>query len=199
MTFTLKATTAILIAATLAGCGGASIEEATLSKAERFDAMAARVDAMTLSGPRVVDATTGSASFTGYSGIIAGSEFNRTVLVGDAQLTVNFTGSGSVNGSITNLSGLAGVNDYVTGSGTLDDYSGKITISDGSVGSGNALDASYNGTLRGNGDTLALSGTMYGQFKGNPSIRAVELGAYDYATLNGDLTTAFIAVTAERD
>lgn len=199
MKLVAKATATALLFATLSACGQ-STEEATLNRAEQFDAMTTRVSTMSLTGPAKVDAVTGSASFSGYAGIVAGSDYNLTVLVGDADLTVNFNGSGSVNGTVSNISGVAGFNTYsASETGTIDDYSGNIAISGGSVGSGNAVRANYNGTLRGNGDTLSVGGTMYGQFYGNPNIRAVELEGYDYATLNGSTTTAGVFVTAERN
>lgn len=194
-----KSTTAALLGATLSACGGQSIEQETLTRAEQYDAMSSRVFAMTATGPLKVEATTGSASFSGYAGIVAGSDYDATILVGDADVNVNFNGNGSVSGAITNISGAAGVNTYVTGTGTIDAYSGNIAISNGSVGSGNSMSANYSGTLRGNGDTLVVGGVMDGQFYGNPTIRALELNGLDPATLNGGSTYAGVFVTAERD
>lgn len=130
--------------------------------------MANRVDSMALSGPRVVDNTGGRASFSGKASIGAGSSSNATVLVGDADININFTGNTTIDGEIDNVVGSAGVFGYVDGfgnfqvidAGSLDNYSGVISLSNGSVGSGNQLDVDYAGTLRGNGDTLVMSGTM---------------------------------------
>lgn len=190
----------------LAGCGGSS-EQNFIDQADEFDALANRIDSMALSGPRVVDNTAGRASFSGKASIGAGSSSNATVLVGDADININFTGNTTIDGEIDNVVGSAGVFGYVDGfgnfqvidAGSLDNYSGVISLSNGSVGSGNQLDVDYAGTLRGNGDTLVMSGTMDGYFLGNPQIRALEAYDTSYGSLNGSSTLVGIGVIAERD
>lgn len=199
MTFFVKIAITAALGASLSACGGQSVEQATLSRAEAYDAMSNRVSSMTRTGPVKVDQATGSATFSGYAGIVAGSEYDATILVGDADVAVNFDGNGAVNGTITNVSGGAGINTYISGTGRIDSYDGQIDISNGSVGTGNALRADYRGTLRGNGDTIVTSGTMTGEFLGNPTIRALELEGVNRGTLNGSTTVVGVFVTAQRD
>lgn len=194
-----KTTLAVLVGVTLAGCGGQSFEEDLLQRAEEFDAMAARVDRMALSGPNVVNNTTGSASFSGGAAIIAGTETNATILIGDADVNVNFNGATDVSGSITNVAGLGGANLYIEDSGSLGSYSGNIALSNGFVGPNNYLAVDYAGTLNGNGDRLVLNGTMDGYFLGNPEIRALQIYDSGYGTLNGATSETVVGVIAERD
>lgn len=194
-----KMTFAALLGATLAGCGGQSFEEDLLDQATEFDALGDRVDGMAFSGSRVVDNTTGRASFSGGAAIIAGSEFNATILIGDANVDVNFNGGTDVSGSITNVGGLANANTYISGSGDLGSYSGTVALSNGSVGGGNTVSVDYAGTLVGNGDRLVLDGTMDGVFLGNPQIRAIDVLDSGVATLNGSRVNVAVEVVAERD
>lgn len=198
MNFLKPITCATLLAATLAGCGG-SYEEDLLDQAQAYDNRVARVNAMTPSGPKVVDKTTGSANFTGNALIVAGSEYDRTVLVGDANVRVNFDNQNAINGSITNVGGVAGANEYISGSGSIDQYSGSVNLNNGTIGSGNQFSVDYTGTLRGNGDTINMDGTMYGNFFGNPNIRALDARGLDPALVNGYYEYVGVRVVAERD
>ncbi len=198
MTRFLRLTGAAVLGASLAACGGSS-EQTLLDRINDNQALSDRVGAMTRSGPRVVDNTTGRARFSGAAAIVAGTEFNATVLIGDANVNVDFNGPTNVSGSITNVEGSAGVNLNMTGTGRLDDYDGRLNLSNGSVGGGNQLSVDYAGTLRGNGDVLDVDGTMNGIFLGNPQIRALGLYGEDLGTLNGNLTVVGVEVIAERD
>lgn len=188
-----------LACTTLVACGGTSYEEALLERMEDGEQLAYRVADMTASGPLKVDNTTGSASFSGVAALIAGPETNGALLIGDAFVRVNFDGQSNISGSISNVGGFGNVDFDDEGSGNVDRYSGTITLSDGSVGSGNQLEVDYIGTLRGNGDTIVFDGNMTGVFSGNPNIRAVTMGEFGGALYNGEYYESFVGIIAERD
>ena len=198
MHYILKIATLTLLGLGLAGCGQ-SFEDDLLDQLDRYNGVSERVGSMSQSGPRVVDNTSGTARFSGGAYIAAGQYYNATLLVGDANLTVNFDGRTNITGSITNVAGLAGTNLDIAGTGRLDSYDGRLALSNGSVGAGNQLSFDYAGTLRGNGDVLTLGGTMDGSFRGNPQIRALTASDRGLGYLNGGLTSVDIGIVAERD
>ena len=184
---------------TLVACRGTSYEDALLERMEDGERLAYRVDAMTDSGPLVVDNTTGSASFSGVAELIAGPETNGALLFGEAFVRVNFDDQSNVYGSISDIGGLGNVDFNDEDSGNIDRYSGTITLSDGSVGSGNQLEVDYIGTLRGNGDTIVFDGNMTGGFSGDPNIRAVTMEESGGGLYNGEYYASFVGIIAERN
>lgn len=182
---------------TLVACRGTSYEDALLERMEDGERLAYRVDAMTDSGPLVVDNTTGSASFSGVAELIAGPETNGALLFGDAFVRVDFDDQSNVYGSISDIGGLGNVDFNDEDSGNIDRYSGTITLSDGSVGSGNQLEVDYIGTLRGNGDTIVFDGNVTGVFSGEFDIEAVTLGSIEDASYNGIYYESLVAIVAE--
>ena len=181
----------------LVACGGTSHEEALLELMEDGEQLAYRVADMTLSGPLVVDNTTGSASFSGVAELISGPKTNGALLFGDAFVRVNFDGQSNVSGSILDIGGLGNVDFNDDDSGNIDRYSGTIILSDGSVGSGNQLEVDYIGTLRGNGDTIVFDGNMTGVFSGEFDIEAVTLGSIEDASYNAIYYESLVAIVAE--
>ena len=184
---------------TLVAWRGTSYEDALLERMEDGERLAYRVDAMTDSGPLVVDNTTGSASFSGVAELISGPKTNGALLFGDAFVRVNFDGQSNVSGSILDIGGLGNVDFDDDDSGNIDRYSGTITLSDGSVGSGNQLEVDYIGTLRGNGDTIVFDGNMTGGFSGDPNIRAVTMEESGGGLYNGEYYASFVGIIAERN
>ena len=188
-----------LACTSLVACGGTSCEEALLVRMEDGEQLAYRVGYMVPSEPLNVDDTTGSASFSGPAAIIAGPIDDGALLYGDAFVRVNFDGQSNVSGSISNIGGFGNVDFDDDDSGNIDRYSGTITLSDGSVGSGNQLEVDYIGTLRGNGDTIVFDGNMTGGFSGDPNIRAVTMEESGGALYNGEYYASFIGIIAERN
>lgn len=199
MTTTIRTFCAIGSVLAMTACGGTSVsfEEKLEQRLEEAQARLDRVKVMEPSSSGVVTNARGTMNFSGEGTVIAGPANDGAVLVGDADLTVRFGTNSSVSGSISNFAGVGGVNANIRNSGTLAPYSGRITLSGGSVGAGNRMEVDYRGTLRGNGDTMVFDGNMTGGFLGNPSITGVTAVAQEPSTYNGRRYTSIVAIVAE--
>lgn len=171
-----------------------------LDRTQDFDALLDRVDRISPTGAANMENATGRASFTGVSTVGVDASFDvfgnlqgDAILIGNSVVDVNFN-NGAVGGAVTNL---FGVDDR----GNIDEYSGEFDLSGGSIGVGrhNAFSSDFDGTIRGNGDTITSSGTMDGLLLGNPDVRALDMAGVGSGSLNGSNVTVIVTVTAERD
>lgn len=103
----------------------------------------------------------GSANYTGFAQIFADGAVIPTTsqeVVGVANLTVGFSGSGSMTGSVTNFDDVAGV------------YDGTLTVTGGSISAGTngpKVRSAIAGTLtRNTGEVFEVSGNLTGGFNG---------------------------------
>lgn len=149
-----------------------------------------------VSGPLVVENMRGEVDFVGYANIIEGRNGDvNSALIGDATITVDFSGPSSISGSATNFGGATRGNN---GAGTAGPYSGTLILGNGAIVNRNEIVLDYRGTLIGNGDRLTLNGTLDGDLQGNP--RVLSIGGIDTngnATLNGQPTSATVIVFGE--
>lgn len=124
--------------------------------------------------------TDGTARFDGVVALRVGPDSDRTRLVGDASITVDF-GAGNIDGRLDRFFGVDGSRD-------LAEYRGGITVQNGIIGSDrpNTWQAEYAGTLRGNDQRIVTDGTIGGNFQGTP-VRLLEgqSDRDDLATMNG--------------
>ncbi|MDG1376526.1 MAG: hypothetical protein P8P56_05815 [Yoonia sp.] len=155
---------------------------------------------MSQSGNAAMANATGRATFSGAGALIVNPTiingqiaFAEAILLGDADVAVNFK-TDTLSGIVTNMYG-------IDGNENVDTYSGTITISNGIIGAGGAnnIDADFSGTVRGNNDVISVRGEMEGDFYGNPSVRALDLGGVGTSTIRGFSGTSIFGVTAERD
>ncbi|MDE0983834.1 MAG: hypothetical protein OSA52_04135 [Yoonia sp.] len=213
-----KFTTLAILGSALTACGGNNISSGGAGQGPSTEAelLARTIDYLTLidrpdalgpdalgpdalgpSGAITVASASGTASFTGV-GLVAVnfdliSETGDAVLMGDAQIDVDF-GNGDVDGSITNLFGVdLGEN--------IDEYSGSIDISGGSIGGAdhNDISADYVGTISGNDDTIVLSGQMFGTLLGNNSVKAIDMADFGTGTFNGSGASTLVGIVVEAD
>ena len=112
---------------------------------------------------------TGTAVFTGSATIRVENPGAALVLFGDSTVTIGFD-TATVSGTMDNFFG-------TNGNGNVVDFSGTITVDDGSVEPGVALD--YAGALTASGEDLVFEGVMQGEFLGDPvgAISAADLEA----------------------
>ena len=79
----------------------------------------------------------------------------------------------------------------------LRDYSGSATITDGSVGPGNAWSLDYAGTLTATGQSFILDGTVEGGFLGDPVAAIAGSALEAQVNFNGRITDAVVTVIGE--
>jgi len=169
-------------------------ELSLLERAQDYQALLDRTEDIVPSGRAAMNDAPNSARFEGGAAIGVNASFNGggltgdAILIGDATVNVNFN-NGSVSGGVTNVFGLDRFDN-------IDEYSGSLALSGGAI-SGNDLEADYSGTLRGNGDTIVMGGTLDGEFLGNPGIRALEIGDDGSGRFNGSRAETVIVIDAE--
>jgi hypothetical protein len=135
--------------------GKIAYDEMTALLAERFN---------TAFVPPFVEGmpTAGNASYQGYFLAEIQTDPQTTRLLGLATVNANFD-SGTISGAASDFVG-------VDRTGAMDDYSGGVSMTGGSVGVNRPNDflLPYSGSLNGNGEIVSLSGTLLGTFKGDP-------------------------------
>ncbi|NNF25114.1 MAG: hypothetical protein HKN63_09975 [Rhodobacteraceae bacterium] len=137
--------------------------------------------------------STGTASFTGYAGVIVGSGAEPLALLGDASIDIDWDDD-TVTGTLDDFFGVEG--------GAEGDYTGSVAIVNGDFlgNQPNAFTFDYAGTLGGQGNTIVLDGSGEGILKGTPIaglFAASNAGETDL--LNGVETDVLLAIAAEID
>lgn len=217
MNFTRLSTTAILLV-TLAACGGATTtpmptptpppdvtpeEEALAESTSEFEFLLFATSDAAAAGAAAMNAAPGNADFTGAAVVVvnpvaSGSNLANAdaSLIGDATFNVNF-GTGAISGSATDFYGT----DGFSSTASVDDYTGTVNLSGGSIGDVDPNDVSvdYSGTLRGNDQVIGLNGTASGEFVGNPEITAVEMATTGAGSLDGANADVFVYIVAQPD
>lgn len=215
-----KITTIVFAAAGLSACGGSSIgalppvtapgepsitpsQKPTAQQIEArgnaFLAQAERVSEMSPSSLATMNNALGRATFDGAAGILVNPSIvegelldAETTLLGDATINVNFR-NGTLSGDVTNIIGTdSAYND--------DNYTGSVQIKNGSIGDFGVgtFVGEYEGTVRGNRDTIALDGDLFGAFAGNPSVDGLLLYGEGTSNTDGYRGTSIITLVAER-
>lgn len=99
--------------------------------------------------------TSGTATYNGFvSGQFAPTAATTDNLIGDAVLTADFSGLGSVNGTLSNFNS--------TAQGNL---TGTLALTSGAI-VGNLVNVSINGTLTGSSNSVAFATSGGGGFLG---------------------------------
>lgn len=143
----------------------------------------------------------GQVTYSGASLISVDTATESTLLIGQASVVADFTAN-SMSGSMSNFVGGTRPVGAAPDAATTDyaRYDGSLTLDNGIIVSVGPIDfvVDFSGTLTGNGDQIVLSGTMPGEFRGNPGIAGVlaetPLGS---ATVNGVATDAIVGFYAE--
>jgi hypothetical protein len=206
----LPRTHALLLILTLAACGGGAAPKpgpggpAAPPPPASFDTLEtayiganARLAARSNTAfiPPLIEGmpTTGGATYTGVMFVELDTAGMTTQLYGNADVTANFDAS-SMSGSVTDFYGR-------DRTGSQAAYTGAVSLTNGTIGAArpNAFDLDFSGALSGNGESISLSGTMDGDFKGDP-IRGI-LGVDTTPTANIDANpfTGRVLLAAEVD
>jgi len=103
--------------------------------------------------------TGGTANYTGFAQIVGdGTVLNATEIVGEADLTVGFAGTGSMTGTLSNFDDPTG-----TYTGTLDVTGGTFSDANGA----RTVRSDVSGTLtRNTGTEFSVDGNLSGRFTG---------------------------------
>lgn len=139
--------------------------------------------------------SSGTADFVGILYVLSTTPGSNTELYGQADLTANFSSS-TMSGSLTDFFG-------TDRTGAEDAYTGSLAVSGGVIGKP-ALDRQndfafdYDGTLTGNGESIALSGTVDGKFKADPILGLLGVDVAPTVEIDGTPYTSVVALTAER-
>ncbi len=182
---------ALIFTLLLAGCGQVAdlIEYAdSASEAQDLNAQVAGLDPTSF----VAMPEAGSVIYTGHAAVVYDQGGQQIALLGQAAVTANFTDQ-LLSGRIDQVFG-------GTGAADVQHFTGALTF-DGQIGvrRPNSFDAVLTGQLSGHGQTVALSGPLWGDFRGNAAqaLTAVTHGP-GLATVNGAEVPVRVRVTAEQ-
>ncbi len=135
--------------------------------------------------------TTGTAIYSGYAGLTAATERLQTALIGDVVIQANF-GTGVINGSINNFEGGTDPDQAVTYEGSLD-LSGEIGQTQP-----NDFDATFVGTLMGEGQELYAYGQLDGEFHGTGAAAVMATSdASSGVAIGGEMVDMNLSIVAE--
>ena len=148
-------------------------------------------------GPDVIEGIpdSGEVDFLGLLYVNADTPGNATELYGQANLTANFSSS-TMSGTLTDFFG-------TDRTGAEDAYSGTLAVTNGAIGKPalaqvNDFAFDYGGTLTGNGESVALSGTIDGKFKADPMRGLLGSDGSPTLQIDGDPFAAEVNLTAVR-
>lgn len=205
-----KMTFAVSVAfAGLAACGGTNEptvpltpqETELIARTAEFEDLLDDTDGIAASGASVMSAATSNVSFEGMAVLIVDPTVVNDVLraaeaslLGDVSFDFNLV-TGQASGSATNFYG----SDGLSGTANIDEYSGSLTLDNGTIGVGahNAITLDYGGTLSGNDQVIVADGTASGLVLGNPNVRAVEMSENGTVTFDGVSTDGYFYIVAE--
>lgn len=148
----------LVVFALLCGCGDVSESIQYADSASQAQDLSRRVAALANTAfVSMPDA--GSVSYTGHATVVYVQSGVEVGLLGQANLTADF-GTGRVAGSADGFFGGTGPSD-------LQSYTGALTFA-GQIGvrRANSFDAVISGDLSGQGQTIAVTGPLLGQFRG---------------------------------
>lgn len=136
---------------------------------------------------------TGTTTFTGEASMGLGDRTLGVVLIGDAEVVVDF-GSSDVTGRLGNFTGFDMGENYIA-------LNGELVLLDGQLGTTNPndVDAQIVGSLLGDGYDIDVDAFWDGHLKGTPIVGI--LGDTTLAdstfTLNGDTVAGGIIIAAD--
>ena len=193
----------VLGALGLAGCGGSSQPSKTELPLEvAFDVLAtsfvgaeARLTARSNTAfiPPFIEGmpTTGDVRYLGFMSARLATPGGDTVLYGEAAVDTDFSAN-SVTGVVTDFVG----HDRT---GSIAGYDGTIVLTNGKIGieRPNDFRVDYSGILTGNNEAVGLSGTIGGDFKGDPIRGLLGYDSDPLAVVDGVITEAQIGLAVE--
>lgn len=142
--------------------------------------------------------TFGTATYTGFAGVLLNDPARPVTLIGDARIEMDFDAD-NITGELTSFRGEQ--------AGAVGDYAGTVLLSAGDIAATRPNDFTfdYDGTLTGQGNTIVLDGNADGVFKGtrlnpaNPPVYGILATSDpgDTALLNGTPTDVTVSISAE--
>ena len=157
---------ALIVAALgpMAACSQLDDIKGALDLADNRDDFQSRRDALSARSNTAFSAVpdSGTSTYFGEASLGVGSQSQGVVLLGDAELTVDF-GSNTVEATLDNFGGFDNTKEY-------SDYTGSLVFEDGVLGVDrpNDLEAQIVGTLTGEDYTVGIDAFWEGDLKGTP-------------------------------
>lgn len=186
--------------ATNGGGGGGGTVDPRLDRVSMYEAQRLRV----LGGPGsavaglavssdLIIPDSGTAVFNGAATLTVETAPHVAVLVGDAEMILDFA-QGPLTGRMDGFFG-------VGSDGALRNYTGALQIEAGTIGAGtaNAWGFDYGGALTAEGQTLALEGTVSGEFLGNPVAAIAGADFEPTITIDAAQIDGVLTIVAEVD
>lgn len=121
----------------------------------------------------------GTAFYDGLVRVDLNTTGADTILFGQARVEADFDAQ-SLSGDVSDVVGRDSGGDVAA-------YAGDLALTNGDIGVNrpNDFTLDYGGTLTGNGETIALSGTLAGDFKADPILGLLGSDTSPIATVDG--------------